>query len=354
MVPLAFSEVDFERASNYQETDIENNVTSNSQENLEEIILDLSINENNVENFFNYLSENLEGISESELVELEDLNKKEFHFYTRDKKYIYRINVIPTRFDETKLQSEIQTILGQNSYNYSVFLYDLNSGQSVAINEEKIMPPGSISKVPVGIMALREVDNGTLALNQQIQFTANSAANPSNVLTAINIGQFFSLDTYLRFLIIDSDNSSILRLENLLGGNLNVNERVKNELEVEHFFRNPHDVTAKDLGRVFMGIYYEEYLTKSSNEYFLELLQNTHPVLQDGIPVWIPEPYKSQIAHKTGQISTVPGYAWADAGIIYGPKTDYVLVILNEKVAIPEARYKVQQVSKVVWETLQV
>lgn len=252
------------------------------------------------------------------------------------------------------MQSEIQTILGQNSYNYSVFLYDLNSGQSVAINEEKIMPPGSISKVPVGIMALREVDNGTLALNQQIQFTANSAANPSNVLTAINIGQFFSLDTYLRFLIIDSDNSSILRLENLLGGNLNVNERVKNELEVEHFFRNPHDVTAKDLGRVFMGIYYEEYLTKSSNEYFLELLQNTHPVLQDGIPVWIPEPYKSQIAHKTGQISTVPGYAWADAGIIYGPKTDYVLVILNEKVAIPEARYKVQQVSKVVWETLQV
>jgi beta-lactamase class A len=260
------------------------------------------------------------------------------------------IQLIPKVFDETLLEQQIRDILAEDIDNYGVYVFDLKRDIEIGINQEKIMPPGSISKLPVAIMTLKEVDKGKLSLDQQLEFTGQSAVAPSNILGDWHVGLSFSLNEYLRFLIIDSDNSSIRFLEYLLGGYEELNERVKTELGVEHFFRDPHDVTAKDLGRVYRGIYFQEYLSKESNDYLLDLLKNTSYILQDGIPVGIP--YWVTIAHKTGQISTEPGYAWADSGIIYGEKTDYILVILNEKIDIPIARYKVQTISKVVYDTL--
>jgi len=252
--------------------------------------------------------------------------------------------------DSEKLKSEIQTILGSNSHNYSIYVHDIKRDMTIGINEEKLMPPGSISKVPIAILTLRDVDKGNLSLSQAVRLDFGDVADPSNALKARNVGASFTIDQYLRFLIIDSDNTSIRKLENLMGGYLVTNERTKVELGVEYFFRDPHDVSAKDMGKVFKGIYKGEYLKSETNAYLLDLLKNTHPLLQDGIPVGVPA--GTAIAHKTGQISTIPGYSWEDAAIVYGAKTDYILIFLNEKIDNDEARSKIQKISKVVYDTL--
>lgn len=248
------------------------------------------------------------------------------------------------------LKSDIMNILGEDPQNYGVYLYDFTREQELGINEDFIFPPGSISKVPVAIMTLREVDKGNIALDQYFEFTWDSWADPSNALKSYHVGASFTINEYLRFLIIDSDNSSIRKLENILGGHEVLNEKVKTELGVEHFFRDPHDVTAKDMGKVFRGIHDGTYLKKETNDYLIDLLFNTHFSLQDGIPVGLPAGIS--IAHKTGQIPTYPGFSWNDAGIIYGEKTDYVLVFVNQFIANEDARYKIQEISRIVYERL--
>ncbi len=138
-----------------------------------------------------------------------------------------------------------------------------------------------------------------------------------------------------------------MTLENVLGGYLKNNEKTINQLGVEVFFRWPHEAYARDIAKVFEGIYKGTYLKDDTNNFLLNLLLNTAPHLQDGIPAGLPE--QTKIAHKTGQL---PGYSWEDAGIIYGEKTDYVLVIINREIDYDTARSKIQQISKVVYEAL--
>lgn len=265
----------------------------------------------------------------------------------------YEISIIPDRYNAAILKDNILSILGNDPQNYGVYFYDLNRNIVIGINDSVIFPPMSISKLPVAVMMLREIDKGNFGLYDQFVFDSASRADPTNVLKQNYIGTSFALIDYLRFLIIDSDNASIRKLENIMGGYQVVNEKVKSELGVQHFFRDPHDATAKDVGKVFAGIYNQTFLSSESNAYILELLQNTHWSLQDGIPVGVPEPYKYQIAHKTGQGSSNPGFIWEDAGIVYGIHSDYVLVILNDFIDIPTARYKIQHISSLIWETTQ-
>ncbi|MCA9381323.1 serine hydrolase [Candidatus Dojkabacteria bacterium] len=265
----------------------------------------------------------------------------------------YTINVIPDRYDSEILKQQIIDILGSDTENYGVYFYDLDRDIEIGINDDIIFPPMSISKLPIAVLMLREVDKGNFSLDTQSVFDWNSTADPTNVLKSNYVGTSFAIRDYLRFLIIDSDNASIRKLENLMGGYLVTNEKAVNELGVTHFFRDPHDVIAKDIGRVFKGIYDGTYLSKETNEYMLYLLQHTHAALQDGIPVGVPEPYKSTIAHKTGQGASNPGFIWEDAGIIYGKNSDYILVVVNDFIDIPTARYKIQQVSALIWNTTQ-
>ena len=252
--------------------------------------------------------------------------------------------------DVSNLEKNILEILGDKSEYYGIYIHDLKRNITVGINEDKLYGPGSISKLPVGLLIMMEIDKGNLKLQDTITYLSQDFTDPTNVLTADYIGTSFLIADYLRFLIIDSDNASIRLLERVLGGYEAVNERTREELGAEHFFRYPHQASALSIGRVFKGLYNESYLTNENNEYFLDLLKNTHPSLQTGIPVGVPKDIA--IAHKTGIVPTYPGYAWNDAGIVYGNKTDYVLVVINSYVAIPDARRNIQDISRVVYQSL--
>ena len=251
------------------------------------------------------------------------------------------------------LKENIKSILGNQVDNYGVYFYDLKRGLELGINQNKIFPPMSISKVPVGLIIMREIEKENFSLNSTFAFNYSALASPTNVLDKRYIGTYFSIADYLRLLIVDSDNSAMLMLENLLGGTQEVNRKVREEFGIKNFSRNPHEATAKSVGLIFKGLYNNDFLSLESNDYFFNLLKNTHFNLQDGIPASVPDPYKSKIAHKTGQGSSVPGYIWSDSGIIFGKNTDYILVILNEKININQARSNIQQISKLIWETTQ-
>ena len=145
----------------------------------------------------------------------------------------------------------------------------------------------------------------------------------------------------------------MMELESMLGGWQVYDQRVRDELGVDNIFRFPHDVQASDLGKLYIGIYHQEYLSKDSNDYLLYLLLNTGPGYDNRIKQGLPKDESVKFAHKTGWVTTAPyGEAYNDSGIVYGEQTDYVIVILDKNVSRNDAIVMMKPISEKVYQTL--
>jgi len=231
--------------------------------------------------------------------------------------------------------------------NYGVYFYDLDNNVSVYFNKYKVLAPASIAKLPVAILTLKDAEEGKVNLKENVEIEWSDWANPSNKLTAWNVGDKYKISDLIQYLIVDSDNTSWLKLENLQGGVDEVNKRTREELGLNPFFRQPHQSTAEEIGKVFKGIYNQEYLSERHNKILLNHLLNTSPLTQDGILEKLPEDIK--VAHKTGQIPDPEYDVWNDAAIVYTEDADYVLVVINEFIQLEDARPKIQNLSKEIY-----
>lgn len=262
---------------------------------------------------------------------LTDLGSYDFTLISQDDNasftYVFHVLVDLPTVDFTELENEITKILGDQEGKYAIYVYDLKRGQGFGINEEEIFYPGSTSKLPYAIITLKDVDSGKYLLSY-VDFKLNS-------------------------LIIHGSNTAMMDLEGMLGGNSVYNERVKNELGVDNIFRYPHVVQASDLGRLYIGIYHQEYLSESLNNYLLNLLLNTGPNYDNRIKQGLPVERGVTFAHKTGWVTTTGGgEAYNDSGIVYGEMTDYVIVVLDKNINKNDAIAMMKPISETVYDAL--
>jgi hypothetical protein len=240
--------------------------------------------------------------------------------------YLYNLNIkveLPV-IDFAKLKLDTETILGTQINKYSIYVYDLKREQGFGINEEKVFYPASISKLPYAILILRDVDAG--------KFTKAS------------------INTDMTSLITHSDNAALMRFEKKLGGYAVVNQRIKNELGVDNIFRYPHTCQAVDIGTLYKGIYAQTYLSESSNDYLINLLENTDSAYDDRVQQGLPDGV--EFAHKIGWITTSGGEAYNDSGIVYGELTDYVIVVLDKDVTSKSVIKMTKPLSETIYNAL--
>lgn len=240
--------------------------------------------------------------------------------------YLYNLSVkveLPV-VDFAKLKLDTEAILGTQIKKYSIYVYDLKREQGFGINEEKIFYPASISKLPYAILILRDVDAGKY-----------SKASINADMTA---------------LITHSDNTALMRFEKKLGGYAVVNKRIKAELGVDNIFRYPHTCQAVDVGTLYKGLYNQTYLSKESNDYLINLLENTDSAYDDRVQQGLPEGV--EFAHKIGWITTSGGEAYNDSGIVYGELTDYIIVVLDKDVSSKSVIKMTKPLSETIYNTL--
>jgi beta-lactamase class A len=84
----------------------------------------------------------------------------------------------------------------------------------------------------------------------------------------------------------------------------------------------PPRTTAADIALFFEKLYRHEIVNASSSERMLKLLKAQK--LNNKIPRYLPPDIV--IAHKTGELNAFSH----DAGIVYTPKGDYIIVVLTE------------------------
>ena len=169
----------------------------------------------------------------------------------------------------------------------------------------------------------------------------------------------------LRSMIINSSNESSNRLLTLLGdgdiaaGVARVNEFIRlrgfsdGTIEYNGFEDpaasldpdHPNQITAKDVGLMLGRIYRRSFISrKICNEIEQMMLDQA---TRYKIPRGLPEGEGAQCGNKSGETDTIAN----DAAVVYGPTTDYILVVLsNDWSSEDTANAQIAEVSRTVYQ----
>ena len=234
------------------------------------------------------------------------------------------------------LYRQLKDQIAEYDGTWSVYVQNLNTGQTLILNDAS-MRSASVMKLFIMGTVYEAFDRGDLPRNEDTVYL-------------------------LRSMIINSSNESSNRLLSLLGdgdiaaGIAMVNEFIRlrgftdgtvefNGFEDPAAAINPdcpNMVTAKDVGLLLSRIYRRTFISrKVCNEIEQMMLdQATRYKIPRGLPDGV------ECGNKSGETDTIAN----DAAVIYGPTTDYILVVLsNDWSSENAANEQVEAVSRTVY-----
>ncbi len=263
------------------------------------------------------------------------------------------VNGILPKINKPQLISKISSSLGSRSKNYSIYIRDFYRNEIIEYNPNQTMPPASISKIPSALLTLIDIDNKKINFEDNIPVQENLKHANYDMIGRLPVGSLVTIKYLIEQSILVSNNTAHYHLHDaVLGGAEKVNSRTQKELKASNFFLNPHQANAQSVGIIFNNIYLEKYLSEDLNDYLINLMSNTGSGLREGIPSGVPNNIK--VANKVGFLyGGKEGDTYSDAAIVYGEKTNYVLVILNNAAEpYPNGYKNIRLLSEIIYNEL--
>jgi len=227
----------------------------------------------------------------------------------------------PPPINNEQLKANVEKIINQDSGYWAVVSGPLDK-PDILINEKQVFTAASLMKVLVAEYALSQVEQGTLALDQNIE------------------GK--TVEEHLRLMVNRSDNDSWYTLNDYFTyTKLQIYAKDRG-LTGTNVYKNT--ITAVDMNKLLADLYRQRSLNKESSHWLLKLMQNTES--EDRIPPAFPE--NTILYHKAGMWEG----AWHDAAIIETPQQGTItLVILsqNSPQAVDVIRKIAEEVAEEYW-----
>lgn len=206
----------------------------------------------------------------------------------------------PVSSEAAQLQKILSDFSGSAGAPYGLMVKDLKTGVTSEVNSGQQIESASLYKLFVAQMIYKMIDNGSISYS-------DSAGG----------GTGLTVDQCLNYMITISDNDCGRALGTQIGWGKQ-NAALANFGYKATNLATPQQTSAADVAIFFERLYNGTLLSPSSSNRLLTLLKNQR--VNDRLPVGLPA--GTVIAHKTGNLD---GFVH-DAGIVYGPKTDYVVV----------------------------
>lgn len=250
------------------------------------------------------------------------------------------------------LEKRLADLLGTYEGTWSVYVKDLTSGQEFEQNSQSLY---SASLIKVFVMAQTYANMDTV-LQSEAAKMKKDVTDPS-VSTKVN--------DLLWNMITVSDNESCNELVKLQTDSLDFKKGAEDinkylekegytETSVQHTLHpaasaqeslgGRNMTSVKDCGTLLEKIYKGECVSKDASEEMLNLLSNQENTWK--IPQGLPDGIKS--ANKTGETDQDQH----DIAIVYGEKTTYILCVMSENCPESTAVTNIQNISKIVYNYL--
>src|SRR6478735_4075543 len=160
--------------------------------------------------------------------------------------------------------------------NAGVFAKNLTTGEEVAFDPDTIRPTASTIKVPIMIELFRQVEEGTVSLDQILVANEENATRGSGILRDLSPGVALRAIDVATLMIVVSDNQATNMLIDLLGmekinktmaDNGFVNTRLVNRIDFEAIGEDPKNLattTPRELAGIMESIANNTILSKQS------------------------------------------------------------------------------------------
>lgn len=204
---------------------------------------------------------------------------------------------------KTGLQQLLNSFVAANPDKFGIVVKDMTTGETASINPDQQMASASLYKLFVAQRIYQQIDLGQLDYGRAAG--GGSGQNINDCLTVmINV----------------SDNTCGRALGTILGwGSQNQALAVEGYKATD--LSTPQKTSAGDVATLFGRLYNGTLISANSSAKFMALLKDQR--VNNRLPVGLPA--GTVIAHKTGDLDGVVH----DAGIVYGPKTNYLVVVMS-------------------------
>ncbi|MBD2449367.1 serine hydrolase [Nostoc sp. FACHB-152] len=259
--------------------------------------------------------------------------------------------VVPLGKEMPQLRSQVQALVARyRSLDPGLFFLDLDTGNYLDFNGEKVFPAASTIKFPILIALFQEIDAGRVKLNETLVMRRDLMTGGSGEMQYKRAGSRFSLLATATQMITISDNTATNMIIDRLGGKAKLNQRFRSwglqNTYIQNLlgdFKGTNKTSPKDLVRLSALVASNKLLSDSSHARVMGIMQRVHntKLLPAGLGKG------AVIAHKTGTLGIVLG----DAGIIEMPSGKRYLagIFVRRPFNDLKARDFINQVSRLVY-----
>lgn len=244
-----------------------------------------------------------------------------------------------TKRTDLVLENQLRMLLGENLDGYAVVAVDLASGRSVSLNPASVFYSASIFKVWVMYEVYYQESLSLFRLSDDLVMTSYYDAFGLGP-RATRLCQHLSVQEAMEAMMSVSDNAAAVLLQDLVGAP-NINASLA-ALGLTDSALTPEDitVTAQDMALLLEFIASGKAVSRPASEQMAALLETES--FDNGLAAGVPS--EAVVAHKTGNWPT----ARHDVGIVFGPRSTYVIAILSDN---REGSYAMTaQISQLVYE----
>jgi beta-lactamase class A len=127
-----------------------------------------------------------------------------------------------------ELEQRLKTISDGSQGTVGLSVVHIESGKTVSINGSSQLPLYSVYKLPLAVTVLKDVEEKRLRLDQKIHITPQNVVQGTTANSALwQKPVDYTVEQLLEFSISRSDNTSSDKLVELVGGPLQVTERMR-------------------------------------------------------------------------------------------------------------------------------
>lgn len=229
----------------------------------------------------------------------------------------------------SKLEITVNKALEGSKGTYGIMVKNLETGENFKKNSDQVFESGSLYKLEVMAEVFRQIEKGQIDETEVLTGDVADLNREFNILQeeAELTGGIISLT------VKDALEQMITISHNYAAYLLTKKAKISGGLET-----TTPQKTADFLEKLYKG----ELANATSSAAMRNLLKNQK--LNEGLPKYLPK--EIIVAHKTADI----GFYSHDAGIVYTPKGNYIIVVLSQSNNPYGAQERISLISKAVFD----
>jgi beta-lactamase class A len=249
--------------------------------------------------------------------------------------FVFSFTNVHAQKKDKKLQRKIESLSKDFHGELGVYVKDLRTGKTVAINADTIYPTASMVKIPILIGIMDKINRDELSFHDEIMYRDSLLYEGVDLLGSFRDSQKIELSKVMMLMLTMSDNTASLWLQSLAGKGTRINgimdslgykhTRVNSRTPGREQDRNNYgwgQSTPREMADILERIYNGEMISKAASDRMLRGLNRNY---FDHVSISQIPPYAA-VFSKNGAVNQTRN----EVVLVKGKKSRYVFCVMSK------------------------